>query len=295
MRELLYGLCIPLGGVLSLERIHALGRVLGGMLWWALGRRRRETIGTISERLGVSESRAAELGAHSFVHSAQAFLEIFHARAMGPRFLAERVECENPELLAAMASSTRPIVAVGSHFGCWELMVGVKILFPKKNECHIVVRLPKDRALGAAIMHMRTKPGVHILPHRDAAREALRALRGNGMAAFLVDHNCRRDEAEFLPFLGKVAAVNKGPAILALRSGAEVWPIFPVRLARGRIRLVVMPPLDTTTLVGTRQERITDICRFYTQAVERIVQRYPEQWFWMHRRWKTRPEEEGDS
>lgn len=289
MRDVLYNAMLPLGSSLSLEQIHAAGDILGRIMWIMLRGRRRETTLTIAKHLGLPEKQAAELGAASFRHTARSFLEIFFARSMTPRFVREGLEFENPDLMRRMGQSTRPVVAVGAHIGCWELMVGLFGLFPSKSSCQVVVRLPKDQALAAMILHLRSQPGVHILPHRDAATQTLPFLRKGGMAAFLVDHNCRRGEAEFLPFLGQVAAVNKGPAILALRAKAEVWPIFPIRLPGGRVHVVVFEPLDTEILDGSRQERITAICRFYTDAVERIVRSYPEQWFWMHRRWKTQP------
>jgi KDO2-lipid IV(A) lauroyltransferase len=289
MREILYNAFLPLGSSLTLDRLQALGMGLGGLMWSALPARRRETTACIRERLGLRESRARELARESFRHSACSFLEIFHARHVGPRFLAERVELENPELFERMSNTRRPVVAVTAHLGAWELLVGLIGAFASHSDCHIIVRLPKDKALGEMIAHMRSQPHIRVLPHRDAAAETLGHLRDGGMSAFLVDHNCRRAEAQFLPFLGETAAVNKGPAILAMRAKAEVWPSFLIRLPHGRFRYVTLPCLDTATLEGSRAERIERICRFYTEAVESMVLKYPEQWFWMHRRWKTRP------
>lgn len=288
MREILYNLVIPLGSLLRLAWLHRLGRVLGLVMWAALPGRRRETARCIQERLEVDGNEALRLARDSFRHSACSFLEIFHSRGVDPRFLRERVEFENPELFARLAASTRPIVGVTGHLGAWELLVGL-IGVMDKDEGQVVVRLPRDEALGRLILHMRSQSHVRVLPHRDAARETLGQLRRGGICAFLVDHNCRRAEAQFLPFLGQVAAVNKGPAILALRAKAEVWPFFLIRLPAGRFRAVTLPCLDTATLTGSRAERVEEICRFYTEAVESMVRRYPEQWMWMHRRWKTRP------
>ena len=289
MREILYNAFLPLCSSMSLRRIHALGRRLGGLMWALLPGRRRETTGRIRERLGLDERRARQLALASFRESACSFLELFHARFMDYRFLDERVEYENPELFERMCTSPRPIVGVTGHLGCWELLGGMLKCFSSKTDCQVVVRLPKDRAMADLLMHMRSQSKIRVLPHREAATEALGQLRRGGLSAFLVDHNCRRAEAMFLPFLGEVAAVNKGPAILALRARAEVWPFFLVRLPGGRLKAVTLPCLDTATLQGSRADRIEAICRFYTEAVETMVRRFPEQWFWMHRRWKTRP------
>lgn len=292
IREVFYNALLPLGASANLRTLQCLGNVLGNVMWHALPGRRAEALQAISERLEVSEARAREIGQRNFCESACAFLEIFHTRKMDIRFLQDRVEFETPELMVRLAATTRPVVAIGAHFGCWELMVGMINQFSSKQRGHIVVRLPKDKALADMILHMRSQPRVRILPHRDAAKETLGQLRSGGLSAFLVDHNCSRDEAEFLPFLGKLAAVNKGPALLAMRAKAEVWPLFPLRLDNGRFRLIVRPPLDTATLTGTMGERIRTVCQFYTAEVEAIVRQYPEQWFWMHRRWKTQPKDE---
>jgi len=289
MLDILYNSMLPLGSSLSLGQLRAAGDGLGRLMWAMLRGRRRETTRAIAGHLGLSEKQAAVLGAASFRHTACSFLELFFTRNMDVRFFREHVEFSNPDLMLRMGQSTRPLVAVSAHIGCWELLVGLMSLFPGTPDCQGVVRLPKDKALAAVIMHMRSQPGMRIVPHRDASAQTLPHLRKGGRAGFLVDHNCRHAEAEFLPFLGEIAAVNKGPAILALRTKAEVWPIFPIRLPGGRVRVVVFDPLDTAALEGPRQERITAICRFYTDAVERIVRSYPEQWFWMHRRWKTQP------
>ena len=289
MRQILYNSIVPLGKSLSLKQLHALGNGLGDLMWAVLSGRRKETTACIRDRLGLEEVPALALAKSSFRHSACAFLELFHARHMDYRFLEERVEYENPDLFARMCSTSRPVVGVTGHLGSWELLGGMLKCFTSKSDCQVVARLPKDLALAELMLHMRSQSKVRVLPHREAATEALGQLRGGGLSAFLVDHNCKRAEALFLPFLGKTAAVNKGPAILALRAKAEVWPFFLIRLPEGRYRALTLPSLDTATLEGGRAERIEQICRFYTRAVEETVLRYPEQWFWMHRRWKTQP------
>lgn len=280
------------GAALSPQTVRTLGSVLGSGMWFGLPSRRRETVSCIGERLHLGPAEARALARQSFEHNARSFLELFMTRRVDPRFLRERVEFENPELFSVLQATSRPMVAVTGHLGSWELLVGMMGTFASTETCHVIVRLPKNKAVAGAIARMRSQPQIRILPHRDAARETLGHLRAGGKSAFLVDHNCKRAEAEFLPFLGRTAAVNKGPAILALRAKAEVWPVFLLRLPEDRFRFVTLPGLDTTTLTGSRDSRIRQICQFYTEAVESMVLRYPEQWFWMHRRWKTRPEGE---
>jgi KDO2-lipid IV(A) lauroyltransferase len=268
------------------------GRLLGNLMWKGLGKRREHTVRTVSDRLEVDRDTAVRIGRESFVHSARSFLEIFLTRSVDHRFMHSRLEQADPDMTRRFMSCERPIVGATGHLGAWELEVGLlNILFGTGRPKQVVVRLPRDRALGRLIMHLRTQPGVEIVPHRDAAPKALGCLRQNGVTAFLVDHNCRRNEALFLPFLGREAAVNMGPALLAVRSRAMVWPVFLTREPEGRYRSHVLSPLDTRELSGSTRDRVRKTAEFYTRAVETMVRRYPEQWFWMHNRWKTRPQE----
>ena len=97
--------------------------------------------------------------------------------------------------------------------------------------------------------------------------------------------------ALFLPFLGETAAVNMGPAVLAVRGGAIIWPGYIVRVGEKADRYLFCQtePLRPEDYAGPHEEAIAKVAAYYTKSVEDIVRRYPEQWFWMHNRWKTRP------
>lgn len=264
-----------------------MGSVLGRALWWLLPGRRGLACAAVHRRLGVSWPEARRIAQESFRHTGMAFAEIFRGRTTGPRFLQEQVIVERPDLLRALFCSTRPAVVVSGHLGAWELLVALMALFPHRPACQVVVRLPKTAFMRGLVLHARNQARIHTVGHRDASAGVLAMLRAGGLAAFLVDHHCRRNEAERLAFLGREASINRGPALLAVRAKAEVWPLFLVREpAAGSFRLLQEVPLDTWSLTGAPAVRVRAVCRFYTQAVERAIRRYPQQWFWMHRRWK---------
>ncbi len=293
MREILY---TGLGAVfsrMSLSEVRKFGNILGTFFWFILPGRRTMAIRTIVARLGVTKQRAKNIARKNFVHTAQAFGEIFFTRQVDHAFVRDHLEILNPEILTQLAHIRRPVVTVTGHLGAWELLAGIcQPLLADDQPTMVIVRQPRDKALGKLMMHLRSVGRLKVVPHRNAARKVLRCLKKGGMAAFLVDHNCSRSEALFLPFLGKTAAVNMGPALLALRANAYVLPVFLVRNEDATYTLEILSPLDTATLEGTREEKVRAITIFYTQAVETMVKNYPEQWFWMHKRWKTRPESE---
>lgn len=290
IEEIFYRALVPMMAGTGFSGVEKNGNMLGRLMWSALQKRRQSTIQTVRGRLDTDLDTATRISRESFTHSARSFLEIFLTRSVDHRFIEERLILADPEMTRRFATCPRPIVGVTGHLGAWELQVGMlNILFERERSKQVVVRLPKDQALGRLMVHLRTQPGIDIVPHRDAAAKALACLRNNGVTAFLVDHNCKRKEALFLPFLGRIAAVNMGPALVAVRSKAIVWPVFMTREPGGRYMGHVLSPLDTQELTGSTKDKVRETAAFYTNAVETMVRRYPEQWFWMHNRWKTRP------
>jgi KDO2-lipid IV(A) lauroyltransferase len=130
---------------------------------------------------------------------------------------------------------------------------------------------------------------VRTINARDSVREVLRRLRRGEAIGVLLDQNALRSERVFVPFLGRPAATNFGLAMLALKSGAPVLPTFSARGADGRHRAWIGPPIPLAE-TGDRAERIGVSTARFTAAIEDYVRRYPEQWFWVHDRWKRAPD-----
>lgn len=282
------------GGAALLARLgftglSRLGSGLGRLMWLALPSRRRLATDNIRHHLHLPEERAAALAAISFRHSARSFVEILLTGRFGRSF--PRLKFAQPELWRALNETSRPVVAATAHLGAWELLASLlgELWEPPRPRMVVVRRYP-DPAVQAFITARREARGARMIGHRTVASAVLKALRQNGIVAFLVDHNAMRSEALFLPFLDDMAAVNMGPALLGVRAGALIWPVFLLRDGEDYV-VHLRPPLDTADLEGSREEKVRATARFYTEAVERMVREHPEQWFWMHNRWKTRPPE----
>ena len=295
MRTIFYETLAALGQHADFRHVHVMGTVLGRLIWAGVPSRRRLATTAFMERLGLDSAQASAAARNSFLHNGQSFLEILLCRRIDWRFVRDRLIIDDPERFHETLNELRgrPCVAATAHLGAWELISGLLHLITPQEHKQVIVKATHDQYLYSVIRRMRSQPTVRVVEHEQAVPKVLRNLKQNGLSGFLVDHNCRREEAVFLPFLGREAAVNIGPALLALRAKALVWPAFLVREPSGKFRLVFEAPLDTQSISGDRPEKVEAIARFYTQAVERMVRRYPEQWFWMHRRWKTRPEGEG--
>ena len=249
-----------------------------------LPKRRRLATESIARHLELSQATAESLARASFTHNARSFLE----SVLVPEFGLSHplLDVERPDLLERLKRGERPSVITTAHLGAWELLAS--LLGDVSDHPRLtVVRTYKNKLMDYVTTRLRSSHGADVIGHREAAFPVLRALRKNGYAAFLADHNTSRSEAFFLPFLGEEAAVNKGPAVLAVRAKALVWPIALIRDG-DRYRIIIEEPLDTALLEGDAEEKALAVAAFYTEANERMVRRAPDQWFWMHNRWKTK-------
>ncbi len=193
------------------------------------------------------------------------------------------------DILNKIKSLNRPIVAVTGHLGSWELLSGMMAILFRDIPTQIVIREPDDPTISRIVKRLRGKYKHEIVPRDNSAPRIANTLKQNGMCAFLVDHNCGRRKAIFLPFLGEIAAVNFGPALMAVRTRAIVLPVFLTRGGDKGYELHFFTTLDTLDCQGNLKDKVSCICKFYTGAVEEMVLRYPDQWYWIHNRWRTRP------
>ncbi|MDR0338676.1 MAG: lysophospholipid acyltransferase family protein [Desulfovibrio sp.] len=271
---------------LSWISLQGMASVAAFCFWHLAPSRRREAVEALKKHLRFSQKEAERVARASFRENFLSFLEIFHADRF---FMDSSVSATYTQKVKVLLQQEKaPIVIATAHLGSWELMPGLGAdLLPNRKRM-VVVRRQKNEALNRVMAELRGTRGMLAVDHRNAAAVVLPELRAGGVVAFLVDHNTSRKEAVFLPFLEDIAAVNIGPASLALRAKAAVYPVFLLRDGKGGHILHVLPPLHTADLQGSIRERVRRIAVFYTDAVASMVRQYPEQWFWMHKRWKTR-------
>ncbi len=286
MRYRIYRLFARLLKACGPVALRRMAEALAFCCWTLLPARRKEATAAVGKHLRLGPEEARRIARRSFTENFRSFFEIFHMDAFHTSTAVG--ELHSPESLAALREETAPIVVATAHLGSWELMPGLASALVPGREGMVVVRRQGDPDLTRLMAELRGARGMRAVDHRRASDVVLPSLRRGGATAFLVDHNCSRKEAVFLPFMEDEAAVNAGPAMLALRAKAAVYPVFLLRSGDGKHILHILDPLRTADLQGTIAEKVEQIARFYTDAVAEMVRRYPEQWFWMHKRWKTR-------
>jgi KDO2-lipid IV(A) lauroyltransferase len=152
----------------------------------------------------------------------------------------------------------------------------------------VIVRPLDSKFLDGLVERLRTFTGNRIVPKEKSMGRILRLLREGEVVGVLLDQNVAWQEGVFVNFLGELACTNAGLALLALKSGAPVIPVFNIRQADGRYRVVMEPEIPIIK-TGDKDSDVEKNTALFTSVIERYVREYPDHWFWLHQRWKTRP------
>jgi KDO2-lipid IV(A) lauroyltransferase len=208
-----------------------------------------------------------------------------------PRYTKENIErlvlLDGFENFASAQARGKGVLFLTGHMSAWELAPFAQALFG--YPLHFLVRAVENPRVDALISRYRCLSGNSPIEKNQSARAVLKVLAAGGTVGVLADHNTLLAEGVFVDFFGVPACTTAGLARFALHTDAAVVPGF-LHWDAGlrKYRLCFEPAIE---LVRTGDDA-TDICentQRFTRVIENYVRRYPDQWLWLHRRWKTRP------
>ncbi|MBN1352116.1 lysophospholipid acyltransferase family protein [candidate division KSB1 bacterium] len=199
--------------------------------------------------------------------------------------LLKLVRFQDEHLIIEALKAGKGIVFAGGHFGNWEYM-GCAIGAAGYPVSFVIADI-HNRYLDNMINAHRKKMGINLIPKGMAIRGMLRTLRENGSVAMLMDQDAGQSGV-FVDFMGQPSSTPKGPASFALKTGAAILFIVPIRQQDTSIHIMI-EKIDHGHLVGASESNIKELTQRCTTLLEKYVRAYPDQWFWMHRRWKTKP------
>jgi len=179
------------------------------------------------------------------------------------------------------------VLFLTGHIGGWELSAFAHSLYG--HPLHFVMRPLDNPYLDALVRRYRTMHGNTPILKDNPARELLRAIKAGATVGILIDTNMTPPEGVFVDFFGIPACTASGLARIALRTDAAVVPGFTVwDPVLRKYRLRFEPPV-TLIRTGNNDADVVANTALFTKVIEDVVRRYPDQWLWVHRRWKTRP------
>jgi len=265
-----------------------LGKLLGITAFMIPIERNRIALDNIRQSFGDSmeQEEITNLYRQVLVNFGQMLFEVPHILSMKKENLDKYVSFEGEDnLLNALKKAKGAFILTG-HFVNWELIAaGVAIRF---GQLAVVARPSQSYSQNRLIYKLRSHFGTEIIPKQNSMRQIFSALKKNKMIAILLDQNVDWYQGVFINFLGRWACVNKGLALMALRTSSPVIPIFPVKQKDGRYKIVIGEELKLIR-TGDKTMDVEENTALFTKIIEKQVKEYPDHWFWFHRRWKTIP------
>jgi len=282
-------------GMLPRRRAIALGVTVGRLGYRVLGRLRKTGLRNLEIAFpDMPETERRRLLRASYESLGRLLGEFSQLTRATPESLRQIIEYDEVGLahLRAAERNKRGVIFLTGHLGVWELhSFGWSAL---EYPLSFLVRPLDNPRIEEMIEAVRTRFGNRAIDKQSAARQALRVLREGGTLGILSDLNTQTREGVFVPFFGKLACTTAGIATLALKTDAVVIPTCAVwNRERGRYFFHGDPPVELVR-TGDHQKDIEINTANFAAAVERMVRLYPDQWLWIHKRWKTRPDGEPD-
>ncbi len=261
------------------------GSLLGDLAYWMDSKHRQRAMEHLQRAFGHEKNpqQLNQIARDSYKNMGRSLVESIYLPNLTASAMQRWVAVDGLSHYIEAHHQKKGVIILTAHFGNWEIIP--KLLWSYGHCIHATVRPLDNPYLDQMVQDWRRKNGMGVLNKRTDVHRILKLLREGESVGFLMDQNTVIQDAVFVDFFGHPAATNKGLAILALRSGAPVIPIFMVREQLGH-RMIIEKPIQIVRS-GGNQENILKTTALFTQTIESFVARYPAEWFWVHRRWKT--------
>jgi len=279
---------IKILGILPRPLARAVGIGLSQIVYLLHGRLRRVGMSNLAMAFPEkTEAERARILRGEFASLGRQLAEVCHF----PHYTLDNVEqvvvFDGFENYQRAHARGKGVLLFAGHFGGWELSSFV--LSMRGHWMHIIMRGMDNAYLGRLIEHYRTMHGNRAVDKDDFVRGLLSAMKAGEVVGMLIDTNMTPPQGIFVDFFGIPACTASGLARIALRTDASVVPTFTIWdavLKKYRLRF---DPAVELVRTGDLEADIKANTQKFTAVIEDYVRQYPEQWLWVHRRWKTRP------
>lgn len=236
----------------------------------------------------VNEQQIYEIAKKSIQNLALTAIELFRMGHLSrEKTLTLAMEVEGWEILESVLAKGNGMIGLGMHFGNWEY---AGAFFGCKGiTISSVARDQNDSYFTEFVNKIRQDKGITIIPRNEKyLRNCLLVLKQNGIMGLVSDQNAGKNGI-FTDFFGYPASTFRGPAAYKVKYGVDIVPLYAVRLKPGQFKVVIEQPIEISAKPDNPDEEERLILYEMNKRMERIIEKYPEQWLWLHRRWKSRP------
>lgn len=216
-----------------------------------------------------------------YIHFSMLWIELLKGWGMGEEFFRKHLHVNDGRLVNKLVSGEKGVIFVSGHLGVYEWLALALPLY-KKNVTAIMKKLSNPK-IDQKIIQMRSIFGCRLIYQKQALKEGIKILKENGWFLMIADQDARK-QGIFVDFLGVPASSAKGPAMFHKRTDSKIVFATIIRKKWGEYEFI-FEELE----LNDQETTIESVTQLHTRVLEKYIRQYPDQYFWSHKRWKTKP------
>jgi len=229
------------------------------------------------------EKKIRSIAYNTYKSFLTAFIEILYLSKISRKQLETAVNCPNKELIETKFKEGKGVILLSAHFGNWEY-VAASVAAQLNLPFSVVVKPQRNPYVSDWLNMVRTRWNNDIVSLGLSIRKTYQTLKEKKIVAMVADQRGSQESIK-VEFFGRKVSVHVGPAVLALKTGAPILCGIPVRQKDYSYKLV-MHEISKDNLPEDNEEKIIELSQRHTSYLESFIRKHPEQWLWMHKRWK---------
>jgi KDO2-lipid IV(A) lauroyltransferase len=288
----LYRLIISIISFLNLlprNTAISVGATLGRLAYLLISDARHRTQRNLGVAFGnqLDKRETKKLGRRVFENAGKNVADAVRLKKMRWQDVEKITEIEGLKHFDEAYRKGEGVIGFTGHIGNFELMAAYFSL--RGYKLSVIGREVYDPRLDRLLVENRESVGLENIPTSAGIKPILKVLRAGKFLGILADQDSSRVRGVFVDFFGRAARTPVGPVLLAYKTGSPIIPMAIVREGKNRYRIIVKPQVQLT-FSGDKEKDILAVTQRCTLVLESIIREYPDQWLWMHDRWKSKPQ-----
>ncbi|MFQ5455680.1 MAG: lysophospholipid acyltransferase family protein [Nitrospirota bacterium] len=281
-------LLVKVSSLLPMKFNIKLGGIIGGISFLVLRKPKKNSLNNIKLALDnvKTEKERKRIAKESFKNLGRSLFEVLHSCRINEKNIDDIITLKGEEYLKKERQNGKGIILIGGHVGNWELIVIALSL--RGYKIKVVAAPIYDKRISDLIVRLRSHHNIEtiIRGSRSAARQILSCLRNKEILAFLIDQDIPKVDGVFVNFFNKRCFTPSAPASIALKTNSKVMMAFTYREKEiYRHKVIIHKPIQLIK-TGNLKEDIVSNTGIFSEFIEKYIRLFPEQWVWMHNRWK---------
>lgn len=260
-----------------------------GFVFYSLDKRhRRIALSNLNVAFGkdISSRDLKRIARRTFMHFGSFLMDIIKFSRLSEQKKNSLIHVEGEANLRSALQEKKGVILFTAHYGSWEI---APFFVSQLGKLKVIARALDNEFLEKELLKLRTHQGAGVIYKHQATKQILQSLRAKEMVAFLIDQNVQKHQAVFVDFFGRQTATTPSLAAFFLKTQSPIVPLFCFPTSSLHYKIQILEPLKIDFKEDYDQQvlKITQIC---TKIIEAQIRKNPAFWFWLHNRWKTRPD-----